>query len=202
MYSSFAWDRDHQCAFDTLKKALCNVPVFVLMDPKEKYSLHIDASHYASCMVLSQVQDKMQKVLGYVSQILSSTEIWYSIYDRELLGIQDMILCWKFNLYNTMQPLLAYINHVTLSWIFTKPHITIYLMDMQMVTQNNGWEDKCMLGIWNYVMDVKFPHLDFWGTHWNLIGLQIPAAGKWIDDVKTHIIDDEWFGLIVHFSAN
>ena len=74
-----------------LKKALCNAPLFALPDPKAKYCLRIDASHYALGAVLSQVQDKTEKVLGYFSSILHNAETRYPAYDRNLLGIRDAI---------------------------------------------------------------------------------------------------------------
>jgi len=83
----FALDRECQHAFDTLKKALCNAPVLALPDPKAKYCLHIDASQHALGAVLSQMQDKAEKVLGYFSRKLHGAEKRYPAYDRELLGI-------------------------------------------------------------------------------------------------------------------
>jgi len=69
-HTPFAWDRECQHAFDTLKKALCNAPVLALPDLEAKYCLHVDASQYALGAVLSQVQDKTGKVLGYFSRKL------------------------------------------------------------------------------------------------------------------------------------
>jgi len=70
-----------------LKKALCNAPVLALPDSDAKYCLHVDASHYALGAVLSQVQDKPQKVLGYFSRKLHDPETRHPAYNSELLGI-------------------------------------------------------------------------------------------------------------------
>jgi len=70
----FAWDRECQHAFDTLKKALCNAPVLALPDPEAKYCLHVDASHYALGAVLSLMQLKAEKVLCYFSRNLHDAE--------------------------------------------------------------------------------------------------------------------------------
>jgi hypothetical protein len=80
----FAWDRECQHAFDTLKKALCNAPVLALPDPEAKYCLHVNARQYGLGAVLSQMQDKAEKVLGYFSRKLHDAETRYPAYDIEL----------------------------------------------------------------------------------------------------------------------
>jgi len=77
----FARDRECEHAFDTLKNALCNVPVLALRDPKAKYCLHVDASQYPLGAVLSQMQDKAERVMGYFSRELHDAETRYPAYD-------------------------------------------------------------------------------------------------------------------------
>jgi len=98
-HTPFTWDRECQHAFDTLKKVLCNAPVLALPDPEDQYCLHLNGSQYALGAVLSQVQDQVKKVLGYFSCKLHDGETRYPAYERELLGIRDAILYWKFNLH-------------------------------------------------------------------------------------------------------
>jgi len=76
-HTPFAWDRECQHAFDTLKKAVSNAPVLGLLDPEAKYCLHVDASQYALGAVLSQVQDMTEKVLGQFSCKLHDAETRY-----------------------------------------------------------------------------------------------------------------------------
>jgi len=90
-HTPFVWDRECQHALDTLKKAHCNAPFLALPDPEAKYCLHVDASQYALGAVLSQVQDKTEKVLGYFSRKLQDAEMRYPAYNRELLRIRDAI---------------------------------------------------------------------------------------------------------------
>jgi len=132
----FACDRECHHAFDTLKKALCNAPVLALPDPKAKYCVHVDASQYALGAVLSQMQDTEEKVLGYISRKLHDAEVGYPAYDRELLGIRDTILYWKFNLHGAEQPFLVHKDNATLRWILTQPHLTVRQMNILMVPQN------------------------------------------------------------------
>jgi transposase InsO family protein len=198
----FAWDKECQHAFDTLKKALCNAPVLALPDPKAKYCLHVDASQYALGAVLSQVQGKAEKVLGYFSRKLHDAETRYPTYDRELLGIQDAVLYWKFNLHGAEQPFLVHTDHATLRWILTQPHLTVRQMDILTVLQNFDWEVKHIPGIKNQVADALSRRPDFRRERCNLMALEVTAAGEWIDDIKAGIIEDEWFGPIAHFLAD
>jgi len=152
-HTPFAWDRELQQAFDTLKKALSNTPFLALLDRKAKYCLHVDASQYALGAVLSQVQDKTEKVLGYFSRKLHDAEMRYPAYDRELLGIRDAIIYWKFNLHGAEQPFLVHTDHATLRWILTQPQLTVRQMDILTVLQNFYWEVKHILGVKNQVAD-------------------------------------------------
>jgi len=103
-----AWARECQNAFDRHNKALGDAPVLALPDPEAKYCLHLDASQHALGAVLSQVQDKAEKVLGNISRRLHNAELQYAAYDRELLGIQNAILYWKFNLHGAEEPFLLH----------------------------------------------------------------------------------------------
>jgi len=185
-----------------LKKALCNAPLFALPDPKAKYCLHIDASQYALGVVLSQVQDKTEKALGYFSRKLHDAETRYPPYNRELLGIQDEILYWKFNLHGAEQPFLVHTDHATLRWILTQPHLTVRQMDILTVLQNFHCEVKHILGVKIQVADAVFRCPDIRQERCNPMALGLTAAGEWVDDIKAGIIDDEWFGPIAHCLAN
>jgi len=187
----FTLDRECQHAFDTLKKALCNTPVLALPDPKAKYCLHVDASQYALGAVLSQMQDKAEKVLGYVSRKLQDAETRYPAYDRELLGIRDAILYWKFNLHGTEQPFLIHTDHATLRWILTQPHRTVRQMDILMVLQNFDLDVKHIPGVKNQVADALSRHPDFRRERCNVMAMEVTAAGECIEDIKVGIVDDE-----------
>jgi len=76
-HTPLAWDSECQHAFDTLKEKLFNAPVLALPDPEAKYCLHVDASQYALGAVLSQVQDKAEKVVGFFSSKSHDVETRY-----------------------------------------------------------------------------------------------------------------------------
>jgi len=180
----FAWDRECQHASDTHKRALCNAPVLALPDPEAKYWLHIEGSQYAFGAVLSQMQGKAEKVLGYFSCKLHNAETRYPAYDRELLGIWDTILYWKFNLHGAKQPFLVHTDHATLRWILTQPHLTVRQMDILTVIQNFDWEVKHIAGVKNQVVDTLSRSPNLWRERCNVMAMEGTAAGEWIEDIK------------------
>jgi len=152
--------------------------------------------------VLSHRQDKAEKVLGYFSRKLHDAETRYPAYDRELLGIQDAILYWKFNLHGAAQPFLVHTDHATLHWILTQPHLTVRQMDILMVLQNFDWVVKHIPGVKNQVADTLSRCPDLRLERCNVMAMEVTAAGEWIDDIKAGIVDDDWFGPIAHSLAN
>ena len=152
-------------------------------------------------MVLSQVQDKTEKVLGYFSHKLHDAETGCPPYNRELLGIRGEILYWKFNLHGAKQPFLVHTDHGTLRWILTQPHLTIRQMDILTVLQNLDWEVKNILGVKNQVADAMSHHPDFRRKQCNSMSQEVTAAGELVDDIKAGIINDEWFWPIAHCLA-
>jgi len=189
-HTPFASDREYQQAFATLKKAMSNALVLALPDPETKHCLHVDASHYAFGVVLSQVQDKTELVLGDFSSKLHDAETRYPAYDRELLGIGDATVYWKFNLHQAKQPLVVHMDHATLRWILTQPHLTVCQMDILTVLQNFDWEVKHIPCVKNQVADAFSRRLDFRWERCNVMALNDNAAGEWVDDIKVGIIDD------------
>jgi len=161
MRTPFAWDRECQHAFDTLKKAVCNAPVLALPDPEVKYCLHVDSCQYALGAVLAQVPDKAEKVLGYFSRKLHDAETRYDAYDREILGIRDTIIYWKFNLHGAEQQFLVHMDHATVRWILKQPHLTVRQMDILTVIQKCDWEVKHIPGVKNQVADALSRRPDF-----------------------------------------
>jgi len=75
-------------------------------------------------------------------------------------------------------------------------------MDILTVLQNFDWEVKHIPGVKNLVAGALSCRPDFRRERCNLTALEFTAAGKWVDDIKVGIIDDEWFGPIGHCLAN
>jgi len=73
----------------------------------------------------------------------------YHAYDRELLGIQDAISFWQFNLHGADQPFLLHTDHATLRWIITQPHLPVHQIDILTVLPSFDWEVKQIPGVEN-----------------------------------------------------
>jgi len=156
-----AWVRECQHALDTLKKALGNAPVLDLPHRKAKFCLHVEATQYASGAVLFQIQHKAEKVLGCFSRKLHDVETRHTAYNRELMGIRDAIVYWRFNQHGAEKPFVVHTYHATLRWILTQPHLTICQMDILTVLQNVVWEVKHIPGVKNKVPDPLSHRPDF-----------------------------------------
>ena len=111
--------------------------------------------------MLSQVQDKTVKVLGYFGHKLHNAGTRYHAYDRELWGIRGGILYWKFNIHGADQPFLTHTDQATLCWILTQPHLPIHQMDILTVLHNADWEVKHIPGVENQVADTLSRRPDF-----------------------------------------
>jgi len=200
--TQFGWERECQHAFDTLNKALCNPPGLALPDHEAKYCLHVDARQYVFGAVLSQVQDKAEKVQGYFSCNLHNPEMRYPTYDRELLGIRDTIIYWKFNLHGAEQLFLVHTDHATLRWIHTQPHHTVRQMDIVTMVLYFNCEVKHIPGVKNRVTDAISHHPDCQREGCNGITLEDTASREWIQNIQVGIIDDKWFEPIALSLAN
>ena len=139
---------------------------------------------------------------GPVANTIHDAETRYPAYYRELLGIRDAILYWKFNLHRAEQPFLVHTDHATLRWILTQPHLTVRQMDILTVLQNFDWEVKHIPGVKNQFAAALSRRPDFRRERCNVMAMEVSAAKEWIEDIKASIVDDEWFGPIAHSLAN
>ena len=83
----FEWTVSCQQAFDLLKQMLTSAPILSYPQQQGQLILDTDASQEAVGAVLSQVQDNLERVLGYFSKSLSKTERDYCVTRKELLAV-------------------------------------------------------------------------------------------------------------------
>jgi len=148
------------------------------------------------------MQDKAETVLGYFGRKLHDAETGYPAYGRELLGIREAILYWKFNLHRAEQPFLVHTDHATLRWILTQPHLTVRQMDILTVLQNLDWEVQHIPGVKDQVAEALSRRPDLRRELCNVMAMEVTAAIEWIEDIKVGIVDDEWFRPIAHSLGN
>nr|XP_047142341.1 uncharacterized protein K02A2.6-like [Hydra vulgaris] len=105
---TFEWRKEHQQAFELLKRNLCEEPVVKVYDINQDLELTTDASEKAISGILSQ---NGHPVL-YLSRTLSDAETRYSNIEREALAIvwsahraRHFLLGRKFKLISDHRPL-------------------------------------------------------------------------------------------------
>ena len=91
----FTWDEEQQKSFHDLKEMLSQAPILVHPQPEGDFMLDTDASNEGSGAVLSQVQDGQEKVITYLSKMLSKTERNYCITRCELLAVVHFVTQFK-----------------------------------------------------------------------------------------------------------
>lgn len=83
-------DREHQ-AFEACKESLCKAAMLAHPECNAKLALVTDASDSAIGAVLQQQKENSWQPLAFFSRKLSSTQLKYSPYDRELLAIYESV---------------------------------------------------------------------------------------------------------------
>jgi len=84
----FSWNPMAQAAFDTLKMAFTFAPILIHPDPTKPFIVETDASNFALGIILSQFGiDGLLHLVAFYSRKLTSAEINYQVYDKELLAI-------------------------------------------------------------------------------------------------------------------
>jgi hypothetical protein len=82
--------------FDTFKKAFTSPPILIHHDPAKPFIVETDASDFALGAILSQSGiDGLLHPVTFYSQKLTSAEINYQVYDKELLAIITTFEQWR-----------------------------------------------------------------------------------------------------------
>ena len=77
-----------------------------------------DTSDYAVGVVLGKRRDKKPFIIRYASKTLNSTQINYSITEKELLAV--VCALDKFRSYLISSPIVCFINHAALKYQLSK----------------------------------------------------------------------------------
>jgi hypothetical protein len=70
----FAWNREHQSAFDELKRALVQAPVLVRPNFREPFCLDVDWSTRGVGAILSQKEGRFERVIAYARKALTEVQ--------------------------------------------------------------------------------------------------------------------------------
>lgn len=103
-------------AFQNTKESLANATMLAHPDCGAKLALVTDASDVAIGAVLQQLKDDVWQPLAFFSRKLSSSQVKYSPYDRELLAIYEAIKYFRHML--EARHFTVYTDHKPISFAF------------------------------------------------------------------------------------
>jgi hypothetical protein len=84
---AFKWSIEAQSTFDTMKKVMSTCPVLSLPDFSQPFILECDASGEGVGVVLMQNRHP----IAYESRKLRGPELFFTIYDKEMLAIMHAL---------------------------------------------------------------------------------------------------------------
>jgi hypothetical protein len=114
----FAWDEEHQLAFKSLKRALCEAPVLQIPDFSRKFILVTDASDHAISAVLHQRVNGVLAPISYYSRLLGAPERKYSTYEKECLAV--LFGCERCRSYLEHKEFELHCDNLALCWLLRR----------------------------------------------------------------------------------
>ena len=110
----FDWKGLHQNAFIRLKMALATALILLLPDFELPFVITTDASETAVGAILEQNQGRGLQPVAFASRKLNSTEMRYSAYERELLGIVWALGQWRYYIEQSPHKVAIQTDHAPL----------------------------------------------------------------------------------------
>ena len=117
----FVWSSACQSAFDDLKKCFVSSPILAHYHPDQQTILETDASDYAVAAVLSQIDPSTSLLhpIAFFSRSMSTAELNYEIYDKELLAIFAAFKEWRHYLEGIPETIEVITDHKNLEYFAT-----------------------------------------------------------------------------------
>ena len=81
------WNDKCQEAFEEVKRILTSAPILTMPNTEDPYILAVDFSYEGMGLVLSQIQDGQERVIGYYSKSLSEAERKYAATEGECAAV-------------------------------------------------------------------------------------------------------------------
>ena len=110
---AWSWGDPQEKSFNALKVAIATAPILRLPDFERQFVITTDASDVAIGAILEQDFGSGLQPIAFSSRKLNSTEIRYSAYERELLGIVWAIGQWK-HYFQGRHPIVIQTDHAPL----------------------------------------------------------------------------------------
>ena len=83
----FIWGKEHQGAFEEIKKRLVRAPVLHMPHHEGRFHFYSDTSKFAVGSALYQIQNGKLRLIAYVGKRLPEAVRSYSITELELFGL-------------------------------------------------------------------------------------------------------------------
>ncbi|KAF1336548.1 reverse transcriptase, partial [Globisporangium splendens] len=118
------WSKDHQTAFEEVKRSLREAPVLALPNHDKPFHVVCDASDYAiGCALMQHDDGGHERVVSYQSRQLRPAERNYPVHDKELLAMKYSLV--KFRVYLLGEERFAiYTDHASLRTAAKTPHLS------------------------------------------------------------------------------
>ena len=139
----FEWSEKCQSAFDKIKKIITSEPIVCAPDfrSNEPFILYTDGSSVGFGWVLSQVQNKIERVIEYGGRALSSVEKSKSA--TELEAAAALAAITKFHDMLADRHFILVSDHKSLEYILTNTH------------EKNNWADRKKIDLSAYTFEIK-----------------------------------------------
>ncbi|GJZ36620.1 putative reverse transcriptase domain-containing protein [Tanacetum coccineum] len=115
----YAWGKEEEEAFQTLKQKLCSASILALPEGTKDFVVYCDASIKGYGAVLMQ----REKVIVCASQQLKSYGENYTTYDLELGALVFDLRLWRHYLYGTK--CVVFIDHKSLQYIMNQKELNM-----------------------------------------------------------------------------
>ena len=119
--SEFSWTDHHRDKFKLLKEALRSAPCLAFPLREGKFVLDCDASDQAIGAELSQIQNGVERLIGYHSLVLLPQHKKYCTTRKELLAV--VRFCVYYRNYLLGRQFLVRTDHNSLAWLTHFRHI-------------------------------------------------------------------------------
>ncbi|MBW0565854.1 hypothetical protein O181_105569 [Austropuccinia psidii MF-1] len=117
--SHFPLNEEALRQFHQLKEAFTIAPILSHFDPSLPTIVETDASDYALGAVLSQIYDSGKHPIAFYGRKLLPAELNYQIHDKELLGIDWALKCWRAFLLCLSSSFEVLTNHSSLQYLMS-----------------------------------------------------------------------------------
>ena len=143
----FAWTSDCEQSFQELKTCLTSVPLLILPNSVDMFTLYIDTSRIGIGSVLMQ----NGKVVTYSSRQLKEQEKNYPTHDLELAGVMHALKVWRHYLYGVK--FKVYTDYKSLRYLFSQKELNLRQRRWLEFLKDYDFELQYHLGKANVVAD-------------------------------------------------